>query len=70
MDQTINFSIKLDPDYSQFSILTPFPGTPVFYELKQKELLDTEDWSKYTVLDSVIKYEKLGLSRQMVERKL
>lgn len=70
MDQTIDFSIKLDPDYSQFSILTPFPGTPVFYELKQKELLDTEDWSKYTVLDSVIKYEKLGLSRQLVERKL
>lgn len=70
MDQTIDFSIKLDPDYSQFSILTPFPGTPIFYELKQKALLDTEDWSKYTVLDSVINYEKLGLSKKLVERKL
>ena len=70
MDQTIDFSIKLDPDYSQFSILTPFPGTPIYYELKQKGLLATEDWSKYTVLDSVVNYEKLGLSKKLVERKL
>ncbi len=70
MDQTIDFAIKLDPDYSQFSILTPFPGTPIYYELKKGGLLSTEDWSKYTVLDSVIDYEKLGLSKKLVERKL
>ena len=70
MDQTIDFSIKLDPDYSQFSILTPFPGTPIYYELKQKGLLGTEDWSKYTVLDSVVNYEKFGLTKKLVERKL
>lgn len=70
MDQTIDFSIKLDPDYSQYSILTPFPGTPIYYELKQKNLLDTENWDKYTVLKSVINYEKLGLSKKLVERKL
>ena len=70
MDQTIDFSIKLDPDYSQFSILTPFPGTPIYYKLKQKGLLGTEDWSKYTVLDSVVNYEKLGLTKKLVERKL
>jgi anaerobic magnesium-protoporphyrin IX monomethyl ester cyclase len=70
IDQTIDFSIKLDPDYSQFSILTPFPGTPIYYDLKQKGLLDTEDWNKYTVLDSVISYEKIGLSKKLVKRKL
>ncbi|MGZ7047317.1 MAG: B12-binding domain-containing radical SAM protein, partial [Methanobacterium sp.] len=70
MDQTIDFAIKLDPDYSQFSILTPFPGTPLYYELKEKGLLETEDWNKYTVLDSVIKYNKIGLSSKLVERKL
>ncbi|MGZ7208708.1 MAG: B12-binding domain-containing radical SAM protein, partial [Methanobacterium sp.] len=66
MDQTIDFAIKLDPDYSQFSILTPFPGTPLYYELKEKGLLETEDWNKYTVLDSVIKYDKIGLSSKLV----
>lgn len=70
INKTIDFSIKLNADYSQFSILTPFPGTPIYYELKEKELIDTENWDKYTVLDSVIKYEKLGLTKKMVERKL
>ncbi len=70
IDKTINFSIKLNADYSQFSILTPFPGTPIYHELKEKDLIDTEKWDQYTVLKSVIKYEKLGLSKSMVERKL
>lgn len=70
MDKTINFSIKLNADYSQFSILTPFPGTPIYQELKKKKLLDTENWKKYTVMKSVIKYEELGLSGKLVENKL
>jgi anaerobic magnesium-protoporphyrin IX monomethyl ester cyclase len=70
MDKTIDFSIKLNADYSQFSILTPFPGTPIYHELKEKKLLDTENWKKYTVLKPVIKYEELGLTKQLVERKL
>lgn len=70
IDETINFSIKLNADYSQFSILTPFPGTPIYHELKEKNLIETENWDKYTVLKSVIKYDKLGLSKKMVERKL
>ena len=70
MDKTIKFAIKLDADYSQFSVLTPFPGTPVYYELKSKNLLDTEHWNRYTVIHPVIKYEKLGLSKKIIERKL
>jgi anaerobic magnesium-protoporphyrin IX monomethyl ester cyclase len=70
IDETIKFSIKLNADYSQFSILTPFPGTPIYHELKEKNLIETENWDKYTVLKSVIKYDKLGLSKSMVERKL
>ncbi|MCC7557326.1 MAG: B12-binding domain-containing radical SAM protein [Methanobacteriaceae archaeon] len=70
MDKTIKFAIKLDADYSQFSVLTPFPGTPVYYELKSKNLLDTEHWNRYTVIHPVIKYEKLGLSKKIIEKKL
>lgn len=70
MDKTIDFSIKLNADYSQFSILTPFPGTPIYHQLKKKKLIDTENWNKYTVMKSVIKYEDLGLSKKLVERKL
>jgi radical SAM superfamily enzyme YgiQ (UPF0313 family) len=70
MDETINFSLKLDPDYSQYSILTPFPGTPIYSKLNQENLLENEQWDNYTVLKSVIKYEEMGLSKRLVERKL
>ncbi|HIH61265.1 MAG TPA: B12-binding domain-containing radical SAM protein [Methanobacteriales archaeon] len=69
MDKTIDFSIKLDPDYAQYSILTPFPGTPIYQKLEKKGLIE-KDWEKYTVLDLVIKYERFGLSRKIVKRKL
>jgi len=70
MDETINFSIDLNPDYCQYSILTPFPGTPIYSKLKQKDLIATENWVDYTVLNSVINYEKFGLSKKLVEKKL
>ena len=70
MEDTIKFSTKLDPDYCQYSILTPFPGTPIYDELKSKDLIDNEDWQDYTVLKSIIKYNEMGLNSKMVENKL
>jgi anaerobic magnesium-protoporphyrin IX monomethyl ester cyclase len=70
MDATIRFAIHLDPDFAQFTILTPYPGTPIFQELREKNLLATEDWDRYTVLDPVIRYESFGLTPQQVARKL
>jgi len=43
MNATIRFAIRLDPDYAQSTILTPYPGTPIFQELKEKNLLATDD---------------------------
>ncbi len=70
INKTINFSIKLNPDYSQYSILTPFPGTPIYYELHNEGLISTRNWDEYTVLQPVLNYEKMGLTRKMVKRKL
>ncbi len=70
IDKTINFSTKLNSDYCQYSILTPFPGTPIYNELIDKDLIDNEDWHKYTVLKPILKYEDMGLSKKMVEKKL
>ncbi|MEM3498882.1 MAG: radical SAM protein, partial [Conexivisphaerales archaeon] len=70
MDQTIKFSVKLNSDYAQFSILTPFPGTPIYYDLDKKGLIATKDWSLYTVLHPLIKYEAFGYSANLVTRKL
>lgn len=70
MNKTIDFSTKLDSDYCQYSILTPFPGTPIYNELRGKNLIDNDDWDEFTVLKPVLKYDKMGLSKKMVERKL
>jgi hypothetical protein len=44
---TAKFANKLDIDSIQFMVLTPFPGTPVFEDLKSSERLIHTDWSKY-----------------------
>jgi len=70
MNTTIDFSTKLDSDYCQYSILTPFPGTPIYKDLIEKNLIDNEDWDRYTVLKPILKYNELGLNKKLVERKL
>ena len=52
---TIRFAVKLNPDYAQFTILTPFPGTWLYqYALKHHMLL-TRDWSKYDTQTPVMR---------------
>ena len=70
MNKTIDFSTKLDSDYCQYSILTPFPGTSIYNDLIEKDLIDNDEWNKYTVLKPILKYSEIGLSKKMVERKL
>jgi radical SAM superfamily enzyme YgiQ (UPF0313 family) len=70
MNATIRFAIRLDPDYAQFTILTPYPGTPIYRELKEKGLLATADWDHYTVTEPVIRYESFGLTAGQISRKL
>jgi len=61
--QTIKFAKKLDPDYAQFSIATPFPGTELYKIAKRDGLLLTEDWSKYTVLKPVMRTKELTVEQ-------
>lgn len=57
--QTINFAKRLNLDYAEFSILTPYPGTPIFDFAEKNDLLLTKDWSRYTAVDPVMKIENL-----------
>lgn len=45
--KTIDFSIKLDPDFAQFSVSTPFPGTQIFNLIKKEGEIKIIDWDKY-----------------------
>ena len=55
MKATLKFALKLNPDYAQFSILTPYPGTDIYREAKEKNLLLTENFDNYTAGKPVIK---------------
>ena len=48
-EQTIENAIKLNPDYAQFSICTPYPGTELYNQIKNGKWgkLTTEDCSKF-----------------------
>lgn len=45
--RSIEFVKKLKPDDFEVSVLVPFPGTVIYKELKEKNLLTTEDWKTY-----------------------
>jgi anaerobic magnesium-protoporphyrin IX monomethyl ester cyclase len=47
IQKTVNYAISLDPDSVQFSIITPFPGTKYYDELKQKGFLYATNWSDF-----------------------
>ncbi|RLE09664.1 B12-binding domain-containing radical SAM protein [Candidatus Aerophobetes bacterium] len=53
--KTIKFAKKLNLNFAQFSICTPYPGTKLFDIARERGFLLTRDWSKYTILDPVMK---------------
>ena len=52
---TIKFATRLSPDYAQFTICTPYPGTELYDYAVKNNLLLTRDWSKYDTLTPVMK---------------
>jgi radical SAM superfamily enzyme YgiQ (UPF0313 family) len=47
IQKTIDFALAQDPDSVQFSIITPFPGTRYYDQLKEKGYLLTKKWSDF-----------------------
>ena len=55
MRRTIAFALKLNPSYAQFTVATPYPGTPLYELTLRDNLIEDRDWSHYTTLIPVIK---------------
>lgn len=53
--KTIKFAKSIGIDLAQFTVLTPYPGTPIFDLADKNGWLVTKDWSKYTTLNPVMK---------------
>jgi radical SAM superfamily enzyme YgiQ (UPF0313 family) len=48
-EQTLKAIKKLEIDVADFSILTPFPGTPLFTKLDAEKRILTKDWKYYNM---------------------
>jgi radical SAM superfamily enzyme YgiQ (UPF0313 family) len=46
-DTTARFNIEADYDACAYSVLTPYPGTLTWYEMKKANRIVSYDWSKY-----------------------
>ncbi len=55
--KTINYALKLPITYLQFSVFTPYPGTPMFSEYKNK--ITAKNYEQYTQWDLVFNHENL-----------
>jgi len=44
---TIDYSIRLDPDFVMYNVLTPFPGTTLYDEGERDHVLDVEPWFQF-----------------------
>jgi len=50
IEATYKFACELNTDLAEFNIFVPYPGTPVYFEIKDKGELIHEDYTKYTTV--------------------
>ncbi len=73
--ETIDFAKRLPLDMAQFSIFVPYPGSPLFYELKERGeidvglrengALDTSVWLRYSAYISFTSNEPIWVSPEL-----
>ena len=61
MKNTVKFAIKLNVDYAQFTVATPYPGTPLFNIARKLNLIRIWDWSQYTTIQPIMRGFKFCL---------
>ncbi len=52
--QTINFALELDPEYVQFPIFMPWPGTTIYEIAKEHGVIMNENLRDYTAWDKAV----------------
>ncbi len=56
----IDYMKKINVDILVLNLLTPYPGTPIYEEMEEKNLIVTKDWSKYTPFKPVYRTSHLS----------
>ena len=61
--ETIHFAKKLDTNVAQFSILTPYPGTAIYEQVKGRIFKWRSPWSFFDMQHLVFKHDHLSFIR-------
>ena len=62
------FVNDLDPDLAIFMVLTPFPGTKLYEDAKQRGWIEDQNWSNYDMIHAIMPTETLN--RKEVQEEL
>lgn len=54
MEETLQFALRLNPEYAVFNITTPYPGTEMFDWADENGHLLTRDWERYDLAQPVM----------------
>lgn len=68
INKTIEFAIKLDPDFAQFTIATPYPGTKFYDKVKNEGRFLFEEWEEVGSYKKAI-FEHGALTAKLIDRK-
>jgi len=67
MRRTVDYALRLDPDYAVFNITTPYPGTEMFDWADNNGCLTTKRWSDYDLSKPVMELPTVS-SKVVVEQ--
>lgn len=68
IEQLRIYANKLDPDFAIFAVLTPFPGTKLYEEAREKGWIEDFNWSNYDMIHVIMPTETL--TKQEVQEEL
>jgi len=68
MDDSIETLKTLPIDELRIGLLTPLPGSAIYYEFKNQGIILTDDFSKYTTDEYIIKHPELSPADMAVYR--
>ena len=67
MLDTIKFAKKLNPDYVQFTVATPYPGSKLYEIVRKEEKLLIDNWELYGHYEGRAFFEYGDVNKELVE---
>lgn len=64
--RTVDWAVKMGITTATFHILTPYPGTPLFYQLRNQNRIKTMNWNLYNTREVVFVPKNMS-HRQLLE---